>query len=172
MQRNKLFVKCSFTNQSSSLKLIDCSNVSMFVRLQISFWNTCSRNTGDWNTSYKNTSFWNTSFRNTCNWNTELIFVTNITNYIRGEKIVMWRNFSYPCMTIVEKFMEFYCNLCHFFAKSVIHCLFCREIFCHNLRAFMWRKIEPKSTFVEKNDKYEVCWNTSIWSTGSRNTSY
>ena len=21
----------------------------------------------------------------------------------------------------------------------------------------MWRKIEPKSTFVEKNDKYEVC---------------
>ena len=22
--------------------------------------------------------------------------------------------------------------------------------FCHNLRAFMWRKIEPKSTFVEK----------------------
>ena len=28
--------------------------------------------------------------------------------------------------------------------------------FCYNLRAFMWRKIEPKSTFVEKNDKYEV----------------
>ena len=28
---------------------------------------------------------------------------------------------------------------------------------CHNLRAFMWRKIEPKSTIVEKNDKYEVC---------------
>ena len=24
----------------------------------------------------------------------ELIFVTNITNYIRGEKIVMWRNFG------------------------------------------------------------------------------
>ena len=31
----------------------------------------------------------------------ELIFVTNITNYICGEKIVMWRNFSFPCMTIV-----------------------------------------------------------------------
>ena len=29
--------------------------------------------------------------------------------------------------------------------------------FCHNLRAFIWRKIEPKSTSVEKNDKYEVC---------------
>ena len=141
MQRNKLFVKCSFTNQSSSLKLIDCSNDSMFVCLQISFWNTCSRNTGDWNTSYKNTSFWNTSFRNTCNWNTELIFVTNITNYIRGEKIVMWRNFSYPCMTIVEKFMEFYCNLCHFFAKSVIHCLFFREIFLPQFTRFHVEKI-------------------------------
>ena len=42
-------------------------------------------------------------------------FVTNITNYIRGEKIV-------------EKFqLSIYDN--------------CRE---------MWRKIEPKSTFVEK----------------------
>ena len=30
-----------------------------------------------------------------------LIIVTNITNYICGEKIVMWRNFSFPCMTIV-----------------------------------------------------------------------
>ena len=28
--------------------------------------------------------------------------------------------------------------------------------FCHSLRAFMWRKIEPKGSFVEKNDKYEV----------------
>ena len=34
---------------------------------------------------------------------TDLIFVTNITNYIRGEKIVKWRNFSFPCMTIVGK---------------------------------------------------------------------
>ena len=78
----------------------------------------------------------------------DLIFVTNITNIISGEKIVMmWRNFSFPCMTIVgklkisphvEKFqmspheknkqcvhlMRFYCNLCRF--------------------------VEPKSRFVEK----------------------
>ena len=33
----------------------------------------------------------------------DLIFVTNITNIISGEKIVMWRNFSFPCMTIVGK---------------------------------------------------------------------
>ena len=33
----------------------------------------------------------------------DLIFVTNITNIISGEKIVMWRNFSFPRMTIVGK---------------------------------------------------------------------
>ena len=73
----------------------------------------------------------------------------------------MWRNFSFPCMTIVgklkisppvEKFLQlmgFCCNLCRFVAKSVIHAVLSRN-FCHNLRAFMWRKIVPKSTFVEK----------------------
>ena len=54
---NHLFVKSSFTNQSSSLKMIDCWNVRMFVRIQLFFWNTSSRNTGNWKTSYKNTSF-------------------------------------------------------------------------------------------------------------------
>ena len=34
---------------------------------------------------------------------TDLIFVTIITNYIRGEKIIMWRNFSSPCITIMWK---------------------------------------------------------------------
>ena len=33
----------------------------------------------------------------------ELIFVTDITNYIRGEKIVMWRNFG-KCWKIFGKF--------------------------------------------------------------------
>ena len=101
---------------------------------------------------------------------TDLMFVTNI---ISGEKIAMWGNFSFPCMTIVgklkispnvEKFqmfphdrnkqcvqlMGFYCNLCCFVAKSVIHAVLSRNLFCRNLRAFMLRKIEPKSTFVEK----------------------
>ena len=44
----------------------------------------------------------------------------------------------------------FYCNLCCFVAKSFIHAVLSRNLFCHNLRAFMWRKIEPKSTFVKK----------------------
>ena len=41
--------------------------------------------------------------RHIVNEHTDLIFVTDITNYIRGEKILMWRNFSFPCMTIVGK---------------------------------------------------------------------
>ena len=65
LQRNNWFVKCSLTIQTSSLKMSDRWNVRMFGSLQISFWNTNSRNT-----SYKNTSFWNTSF-----WNTSVVVV-------------------------------------------------------------------------------------------------
>ena len=45
-------------------------------------------------------------------WGPELIFVTDITDFIRGEKTVMWRNFSflYRIWTIygvLSKFMSF-----------------------------------------------------------------
>ena len=60
----------------------------------------------------------------------------------------MWRNFRCTNKQCVQ-LMGFYCNLKCFVAKSVIHAVLSRN-FCHNLRAFMWRKIEPKSTFVEK----------------------
>ena len=96
---------------------------------------------------------------------TGLIFVTNITNYLRGEKIVMWRNFSFPCKTIVgklkisphvEKFQmsprdrcgetwnsphtsPHMQNLCNFYALS------CGE------------KLSPKVHLWRKNDKYQVC---------------
>ena len=53
-------------------------------------------------------------------------------------------NFS-TCGEISVQLMGFYCNLCRFVAKSVLS-----HNFCHNLRTFLWRKIEPKSTFVEK----------------------
>ena len=56
---------------------------------------------------------------------------------------------------ISVQLMGFYCNLYRFVAEYVIHAILSQN-FCHNLRAFMWRKIEPKSTFVEKNDKYQV----------------
>ena len=57
-------------------------------------------------------------------------------------------NFS-TCGEISVQLIGFYCNLCRFVAKSVIHAVVSRN-FCHNLCAFMWGKIEPKSTFVEK----------------------
>ena len=68
----------------------------------------------------------------------EHIFFTNITNYICGEKTVMWRNFSflYRIWTIYGFFIEVYAvfvlNLCG--EKSV-------------RRKSVWRK----------KDKYEVC---------------
>ena len=63
----------------------------------------------------------------------ELIFVMNITNYIRGEEIVMWRNFSFPCKTIVGKLTI----LGNFGKFATIYALSCGE------------KLGPK-TFVEK----------------------
>ena len=110
---------------------------------------------------------------------TDLIFL-NITNIISEEKIVMWRNFSFPCMTIVgklkislhvEKFQMSPHDRCgEIWNSSHMACVWCRRrchickiyaIFCHNLRAFMWRKIEPKTTFVEK--KWQI-WDVILTS--------
>ena len=55
----------------------------------------------------------------------DLIFVTNITNYIRGEKIVMWRNFSFPCMTIVGKFLHMWRNFSKIDGVSMQFMVFC-----------------------------------------------
>ena len=44
-------------------------------------------------------------------------------------------NFS-TCGEISVQLMGFYCNLCHFVSKSVIHAVLSRNV-CHNLRAFM-----------------------------------
>ena len=52
--------------------------------------------------------------------------------------------------------MGFYCNLRRFVAKTVIHADLSQILICHNLRAFMWRNFEPKGTFVEKIDNYQV----------------
>ena len=61
---------------------------------------------------------------------------------------------------ISVQLMGFYCNLCRFVAKSVIHAVMSRN-FCHNLCAFMWRKIKPKSTFVEKKKEWK--WKYEVW---------
>ena len=39
-------------------------------------------------------------------------------------------------------------HICHKYHKLYLQRNF--GTFCHNFRAFMWRKIEPKGTFVEK----------------------
>ena len=39
-----------------------------------------------------------------------------------------------------------------------------------NLRAFVWRKREPKSAFVEKNDKYKVCLGQILTHTPANNS--
>ena len=67
----------------------------------------------------------------------ELIFVTNITNYICGEKIVMWRNFG----EVFGNFGIFWEILGGF---ATIYALSCGE------------KLSPKVHLWRKNDKYEV----------------
>ena len=68
----------------------------------------------------------------------ELIFVTNITNYICGEKIVMWKNLGknwkfWENLGNFEKFWEILGDF------ATIYALSCGE------------KLSPKSTFVENN---------------------
>ena len=51
--------------------------------------------------------------------------------------------------------MELYCNLCHFFAKSVIHAV-CREIFATIYALSCGEKLSLKVHLWRKNDKYQV----------------
>ena len=63
----------------------------------------------------------------------------------------MWRNFRCLHMTDVEK--SEIVHIGHVWSRKRRHICKMFAIFfiiCHNIRAFMWRKIEPKSTFVEK----------------------
>ena len=71
-----------------------------------------------------------------------LIFVTNITVYIRGGKIVMWRNFSFPCMTIVGK-LQCYLHVETFWEMlgnfATIYALLCGEKL--SPKVHLWRKM-------------------------------
>ena len=87
---------------------------------------------------------------------TELIFVTDITVYIRGEKIVIWRNFSFPCMIIVgklkisphvEKFQYNWRGFIAIYAFLLLNLLFMQ--FCCNIFATIYvlscgEKLSPK----------------------------
>ena len=109
-----------------------------------------------------------TFLKRDCQSLTDLIFVTNMTNYIRGEKIVMWRNFSFPCMTIVGKLKispheeKFQYNWWGFIAiyavllLNLLFTLFCRKIFATIYALSCGGKLSPKVHLWRKNDKYEV----------------
>ena len=65
-------------------------------------------------------------------------------------------NFS-TCGEISGQLIGFYCNLCRFVAKSVIHAVLLQNLFCQNLCAFI---------FLEKNDKYEVWYWAALGCSG------
>ena len=88
-------------------------------------------------------------------------------SYLTYENRMMWRRRAHVCHEYhelyswrknchVEKFWEILEKFWRNFGKfgEILRNL---GKFCHNFRTFMWRKIEPISTFVEKNDKYKVC---------------
>ena len=91
----------------------------------------------------------------------DLIFVTNI---ISGEKIVMWRNFSFPCMTIMGKLKisphdncgEIWNSPHLAFLQFFIHAVLSRYLFCRNLALSCGEKLSPKVHLWRKNDKYQV----------------
>ena len=63
----------------------------------------------------------------------------------------MWRNLTFG-MCVMWKMWNvccfcFYCNLR----------TFVQNLFCRNLRTFVWRKINQKLSPWRKNDKYQVC---------------
>ena len=86
---------------------------------------------------------------------TDLIFVTNLTNIISGEKIVMWKNFSFPCMTIVgklkisphvEKFQMCPHDRCgEIWNSPHMACAWCRK------RHYIWKMPQYTRFHVEEN---------------------
>ena len=99
------------------------------------------------------------------------LVVTNITNTISGERIVLWRNFSFPCMTIVgklkisphvEKFHMSPHDRCADVEKSKIlhiwHVCDVENVAIYSkFMQFLVEKLSPKVHLWRKNDKYEVC---------------
>ena len=47
---------------------------------------------------------------------------------------------------------------CYKICFVAIYAVLSRNLFCRDLRPFVWRKIEPKIVPVEKKDKYQVWW--------------
>ena len=70
-------------------------------------------------------------------------------------QIVMWKKFS--TWEMWRKSEMWRNNVYNLWCFVAFYAVLSRNLFCHNLRAFAWSKIEPKIVPVEKNDKYQVC---------------
>ena len=76
-----------------------------------------------------------------------------LSMYDNGGEI---ENFS-TCGEISVQLMGFYCNLCRFVAKSVIHAVLSRIYFATIYALSCGEKLSPKAHLWRINDKYEVC---------------
>ena len=86
----------------------------------------------------------------------------------------MWRNFSFPCMTIVGKFKisphveKFQYNLWGFITiyavllLNLLFMLFCRKNFATIYALSCREKLSPKVHLCRKDDKYQVCGETVL----------
>ena len=75
-------------------------------------------------------------------------------------------DFSTQAMRNVEKFLQLMLFCCKI-SFVAIYAVLSRNLFCCDLRAFVWRKVEPKVVPVEKKDKYQV-WLVGGFVSGGR----
>ena len=74
----------------------------------------------------------------------------------------MWRNFSFPCMTIVGK-LKFSIAFYDVLLLNLLFTLFCRDIFATIYALSCGEKLGPKVHLWRKNDKYQVCVELTRW---------
>ena len=53
--------------------------------------------------------------------------------------------------------MSLFMLICREICFVAIYAVLAQNLFCRDLRAFVWRKIDSEIVLVEKKDKYEVC---------------
>ena len=71
----------------------------------------------------------------------------------RNQKFLhIWHVSDVENVSTYVQFMLFCCKI----DFVTIYALLSENLFCRDLRTFVWRKIEPKIASVEKNDKYQV----------------
>ena len=70
----------------------------------------------------------------------------NVLIWRNVKKSVMWRNVTLRNYNSLSQITLFCCKICFVSIYAVLS----QNLFCRDLRAFAWRKIEPKIIWVEK----------------------